>query len=117
MKHHCQEHGKSALIANRRSTRRARPHHTREVARPIGCVDCRMPSYLGRAGIHEMLTFTSKLRRQIGEDKGNTLKVAAGAFDPQRTAKRSRRQLRSARFSSRTSVVIRPRIASRSSRP
>ncbi|MBN8443836.1 MAG: type II/IV secretion system protein [Thauera sp.] len=69
----------------------------RQMARPVGCLECRMTGYLGRTGIYEMLTVTPTLRRMIGLDKdgaqlreqaikegmrplrlGGALKVAAG---------------------------------------
>jgi general secretion pathway protein E len=45
----------------------------RQIARPVGCLECRMTGYLGRTGIYEMLTVTPTLRRLVGEDKDGAL--------------------------------------------
>lgn len=35
------------------------------VMQPVGCLECRNTGYLGRIGIYEMFTFTSKLRKLV----------------------------------------------------
>jgi general secretion pathway protein E len=49
----------SALVKPWRSNK---PDH---VMTPVGCLECRNTGYLGRVGIYEMFTFTSKVRKLV----------------------------------------------------
>lgn len=57
--------------------RSKKPDH---VMKPVGCLECRNTGYLGRIGLYEMFTFTSKLRKlvnascDISEMRQQTLK-------------------------------------------
>ena len=35
------------------------------VMQPVGCLECRNTGYMGRIGLYEMFTFTSKLRKLV----------------------------------------------------
>jgi general secretion pathway protein E len=49
----------SSLVTPWRSNK---PDH---VMTPVGCLECRNTGYLGRVGIYEMFTFTSKVRKLV----------------------------------------------------
>lgn len=65
---HCKQPGEVDEDAWRALTAGARVGKPDKACRPVGCEECRYTGYLGRTGIHEMLTLQEGIREHIHDD-------------------------------------------------
>ncbi len=62
---HCKEEGEVDEAGWNELARGWKLHRPARVARPVGCLECRMTGYLGRVGIYEMLSMSPAVRERV----------------------------------------------------
>lgn len=52
----------------------------KSIYRPVGCLECRMTGYRGRAGIYELLSVDDGVRKELAEDRPNLERIRRRAM-------------------------------------